>query len=130
MRPAGWRRNGFTHVDATPAWRFAIACRPGAISTSICAGSARTSCWPGWRISSLRPMSCGSCAVAMPPDRKAERRSLPRFGVGPEGGVEACGDRKSVVEGKSVSVRVDLGGGRIIKKKTHSNEHYIHKHHT
>src|SRR3546814_11978200 len=27
------------------------------------------------------------------------------------------GDRKSVVEGKSVSVRVDLGGGRLIKKK-------------
>src|SRR3546814_13345613 len=28
-------------------------------------------------------------------------------------------DRKSVVSGKSVSVRVDLGGRRIIKKKTH-----------
>src|SRR3546814_19125910 len=27
-------------------------------------------------------------------------------------------DRKSVVEGKSVSVRVELGGGRVIKKKT------------
>src|SRR3546814_20274307 len=27
-------------------------------------------------------------------------------------------DRKSVVEGKGVSVRVDLGGSRIIKKKT------------
>src|SRR3546814_7892182 len=27
------------------------------------------------------------------------------------------GDRKSVVEGKSVSVRVDIGGRRIIKKK-------------
>src|SRR3546814_5306548 len=27
-------------------------------------------------------------------------------------------DRKSVVEGKSVSVRVDIGGRRIIKKKT------------
>src|SRR3546814_18699524 len=27
-------------------------------------------------------------------------------------------DRKSVVEGKSVSVRVELGGRRIIKKKT------------
>src|SRR3546814_13351698 len=26
-------------------------------------------------------------------------------------------DRKSVVSGKSVAVRVDLGGGRIIKKK-------------
>src|SRR3546814_19533108 len=29
-------------------------------------------------------------------------------------------DRKSVVEGKSVSVRVDLGGRRIIKKKTNN----------
>src|SRR3546814_11558141 len=33
------------------------------------------------------------------------------------------GDRKSVVSGKSVSVRVDLGGRRIIqkKKKSHHN---------
>src|SRR3546814_17490236 len=30
-------------------------------------------------------------------------------------------DRKSVVEGKSVSVRVDLGGRRIIKKKKKLN---------
>src|SRR3546814_14232389 len=29
-------------------------------------------------------------------------------------------DRKSVVEGKSVSVRVDLGGRRIIKKKSNT----------
>src|SRR3546814_19973877 len=34
----------------------------------------------------------------------------------------ALPDRKSVVQGKSVSVRVDLGGRRNIKKKT--------KHHT
>src|SRR3546814_11670873 len=35
----------------------------------------------------------------------------------------ACGlgDRTSVVSGKSVSVRVDLGGRRIIKKKNHPN---------
>src|SRR3546814_18125695 len=32
-------------------------------------------------------------------------------------GTCAPGDRKSVGEGKSVSVRVDLGGGRTIKKK-------------
>src|SRR3546814_16752973 len=31
-------------------------------------------------------------------------------------------DRKSVVKGKSVSVRVDLGGRRIIKKKTKDNK--------
>src|SRR3546814_16430575 len=30
--------------------------------------------------------------------------------------LQAEADRKSVVSGKSVSVRVDLGGGRIIKK--------------
>src|SRR3546814_8522479 len=36
----------------------------------------------------------------------------------PDGAVPAAAeDRKSVVEGKSVSVRVDLGGRRIIKKK-------------
>src|SRR3546814_14339108 len=34
------------------------------------------------------------------------------------GGRGRCaGDRKSVVWGKGVSVRVDLGGGRIVKKK-------------
>src|SRR3546814_11811422 len=34
-------------------------------------------------------------------------------------------DRKSVVSGKSVSVRVDLGGRRIIKKKkTHTQTKY------
>src|SRR3546814_20672246 len=32
-------------------------------------------------------------------------------------------DRKSVVEGKSVSVRVDLGGRRIIKKKQKETTH-------
>src|SRR3546814_11189867 len=37
-------------------------------------------------------------------------RRLCRVGMRPA-------DRKSVVEGKSVSVRVDLGGCRIIKKK-------------
>src|SRR3546814_18654020 len=39
------------------------------------------------------------------------------LGVAKEMGV----DRKSVVEGKSVSVRVDRGGRRIIKKKNKDN---------
>src|SRR3546814_14665707 len=37
--------------------------------------------------------------------------------VGNVGQCRRAGDRKSVVEGKSVSVRVDLGGRRSIKKK-------------
>src|SRR5881409_4445428 len=36
-------------------------------------------------------------------------------------------DRKSVVEGKSVVSRVDLGGRRIIKKKKNSREVYAHR---
>src|SRR3546814_13531547 len=35
-------------------------------------------------------------------------------------------DRKSVVEGKSVSVRVDLGGSRIINKKKTNERKNIH----
>src|SRR3546814_13832469 len=41
----------------------------------------------------------------------------------------ASADRKSVVEGKSVSVRVDIGGGRIIKKtkeKAYKTYYVIH----
>src|SRR3546814_12200255 len=34
-----------------------------------------------------------------------------------QGAVHAQGDRQSVVEGKSVSVRVDLGGRRLSKNK-------------
>src|SRR3546814_12211202 len=40
---------------------------------------------------------------------------MPRFDFGTN---FLMRDRKSVVEGKSVSVRVDHGGRRIIKKKT------------
>src|SRR3546814_16476822 len=39
-------------------------------------------------------------------------------------------DRKSVVEGKSVSVSVDLGGRRIIKKKTKKRRTNKHTHKT
>src|SRR3546814_11710751 len=40
------------------------------------------------------------------------------FATGPTG---RRADRKSVVSGKSVSVRVDLGGRRVIKKKNTSS---------
>src|SRR3546814_14778880 len=56
--------------------------------------------------------------------RKAHRRALP---VGPREAGRRGGerqrrrDRKSVVEGKSVSVRVDLGGRRLINTKRTSD---------
>src|SRR3546814_14594534 len=51
------------------------------------------------------------------PFRLHDRRQFTRSGGGWTSTLLYPCDRKSVVEGKSVSVRVDLGGGRIIKKK-------------
>src|SRR3546814_21121953 len=54
-----------------------------------------------WADGSRHPQRAGAqCVAARDRDRAARR------------------DRKSVVSGKSVSVRVDLGGRRIITKKT------------
>src|SRR3546814_18605767 len=51
--------------------------------------------------------------------RAGRRRQYPHRQRG--GGAARTGQaRKSVVSGKSVSVRVDLGGRRIIKKKNHT----------
>src|SRR3546814_14622986 len=41
-----------------------------------------------------------------------------------------AGDRKSVVEGKSVAVRVDHGGRRIINKKKQQSTENHDKYHT
>src|SRR3546814_19101076 len=81
-----------------------------------------------WRVSVFRPRAVTSiwrraspdarCSGCRPSprgrDRPSNRRRDPR----------GCRrDRKSVVSGKGVSVRVDLGGRRIIKKKKHKPIH-------
>src|SRR3546814_12327664 len=54
-------------------------------------------------------------------DRQADRRTELPSHVTAENIINRCEnrDRKSVVKGKSVSVRVDLAGRHIIKKKQH-----------
>src|SRR3546814_20823444 len=60
--------------------------------------------------------TCAYCGVGC--SFKAEMRGNEVVRMVPyKDGKANRGDRKSVVEGKSVSVRVDLGGRRIIKKK-------------
>src|SRR3546814_16105856 len=54
--------------------------------------------------------------------RVGRRPRANRGGCRGRGRRDGSQDRKSVVEGKSVSVRVDLGGRRIIKKKTRREE--------
>src|SRR3546814_17146067 len=52
------------------------------------------------------------CATITPDEARVEEFGLKRMWKSPNGT-----DRKSVVSGTSVTVRVDLGGRRIIKKK-------------
>src|SRR3546814_13533025 len=55
----------------------------------------------------------------------AEDRPCPAAALhGSRRAARTARDRKRVVEGKSVSVRVDLGGRRIIKKKTNTGITY------
>src|SRR3546814_16734611 len=49
------------------------------------------------------------------------KEAIPRGRV-KKGDVHRAVDRKSVVEGKSVSVRVDLGGRRIINKRNNRRD--------
>src|SRR3546814_20172264 len=58
---------------------------------------------------------------ARPPDPGNRERHGRHAGHAPAGRGRSRLDRKSVVEGKSVSVSEDLGGGRIIHKKTKTN---------
>src|SRR3546814_19176307 len=82
--------------------------------------------------------AAGFCTCRSPGGTPVYRRRMPRASV-------ACGgnprgddpqarplgamalDRKSVVEGKSVSVRVDLGGRRIINKKKHTTTKILNR---
>src|SRR3546814_14099397 len=55
------------------------------------------------------------------PHRRGNRRRGDSSRAPRAAGEGRLQDRKSVGEGKSVSVRVDVGGGRIIKTKTKRN---------
>src|SRR3546814_18711681 len=96
-----------------------------------------------------RAAAVGDHAAVQAVQRVADHRGLHHLfdgdrlgqeGIGVELGVVRCrdldigqmldsGERTSVVSGKSVSVRVDLGGSRIINNKI-SAQYYEHNSHT
>src|SRR3546814_14455659 len=91
-----WARWGATST-ATPS-------TSGPASRSIAIGG-RASVTTAAHLEHLHGCTSTSCSRPMAHQRPTGRTS------------RTVVDRKSVVSGKGVSVRVDLGGGRIIKKK-------------
>src|SRR3546814_16411222 len=80
------------------------------------------------RVDQLRPLDQRSSPSRMcsrsiwigRPESRTARNAIARAG-------SRHPDRKSVVEGKRVSVRVDLGGRRIIKKKRQKRSGKVRK---
>src|SRR3546814_14869921 len=63
--------------------------------------------------------AAGARRVGTGKAQAAAFRLLPAVPLAADAARHAGADRKSVVSGKSVSVRVDLGGRRVIKKNKH-----------
>src|SRR3546814_19213519 len=95
---------------------------------SLCDRDRGQRCHVGYREARLDAMECWSPSTLWEKRKKSRRRpSTPQaaqFSNGRRDGParpvpprSGAADRQRVVEGKSVSVRVALGGHRIIKKK-------------
>src|SRR3546814_1433372 len=78
------------------------------------------------RISRSQPSFQARTSASMRDVRSRRRGAPPTAPMTARWNPRSRSDRKSVVEGKSVSVRVDLGGRRIIKKKK-QHEFSIHR---
>src|SRR3546814_13271093 len=91
-------------------------------STTDSGGSIRSTIGVDWRRSPAGPfhsISNATWILDAPPVSQRTRESVKSSPM-----LRAIRDRKSVVYGKSVSVRVDLGGGRTMNKKNKSECHW------
>src|SRR3546814_13136639 len=88
-------------------------------------GAAKAVCCADYRHGGLRHASVGAerrCATGLQHFGRQPRRRAGSACCTEQGTDHLSGDRKSVVSGKSLSVRVDLGGYRIITKKTEKTQ--------
>src|SRR3546814_14254402 len=93
----------------------------GTIEKVASTGDAGLSAFAGAEIAKLERPELTSAKVIVSGGRALQ--SSEHFKTLIEPLADKLGDRKSVVKGKSVAVRVDLGGGRIIKKKNKHKEY-------
>src|SRR3546814_12605008 len=108
-----------------PAYRTVAGLRTTLLSVNGEAVNVTTKDSAGWRDllsgAGVRSVSVSAAGIFTGSDAEVRLRghalagTIDDYRLSFESGERI--DRKSVVEGKSVSVRVDLGGRRIIKKK-------------
>src|SRR3546814_18141407 len=84
-------------------------------SSDVCSSDLGAS--PALRRRGARNLRSRPASVPRPGKPPHPARPCARSRQTPSSGRPCPGNRKSVVSGKRVSVRVDLGGRRIIKKK-------------
>src|SRR3546814_14345980 len=113
MKGAGFPRASGFAASPAPTGRRARPPRSIPPSRPIARGSPRVSALPSHEI--RHPPTRPSPPLAF--GRALRRVHFFGFTGDPAAQTTTQGDRKSVVKGKSVSVRVSLGGRRIIKKK-------------
>src|SRR3546814_13881544 len=114
------------HADVSTIFIIPSVSAGGADRTGVRTHQARNdrSC----RRYSRQPRARGRSWHPLPPASVPRRRNRAAADEDPRSprrtirGSRAWPERKSVVEGKSVSERVDIGGRRIIKKKKSNNK--------
>src|SRR3546814_14385097 len=91
--------------------------------SGVCASSPSRNLYPFERQSAIRSLTQSYCwRFWIGPKSVPCSEPSPTLACLPSSTIAAAkGARKSVVEGKGVSVRVDLGGRRCIKKKKKKN---------
>src|SRR3546814_15018690 len=102
-------------------WAGATAAAPAVAGPATGGGHRGSGLVLGQRLSGRAGRPAGEISQAPVARGPAERATDSTYQTGRRPRVGRVGDRKSVVEGKSVSVRVDPGGRRIIKKKNKNN---------
>src|SRR3546814_13691293 len=111
LSPRAWVQS-----PSAAAWALSVSIDDaGSSSCRSClrAQKARPAAWLASEGEKNRYRKSSSVGTGLPATWKTLGSGL----LSPLRGPVPTRDRKSVVEGKSVSVRVDLGGRRILKKK-------------
>src|SRR3546814_13496134 len=115
--PASAARSRGSGAGRSPGWRLGSNRHQPDVGRGQIAERQDAGTKPGTNEDALVPIADIAAGETVAIARDIADRADEREANLPAMGMAGQEDRKSVGEGKSVSVRVDLGGRRIIKKK-------------